>query len=353
MTIKEKAKVVMGLGITPQQFGLATLPLLSEKVCTLICPFCGTSFSISVKYFYERVYSKKFLKHIVPCSSRLCRQRLKQETIKEQTRLGQTSAKGHKPSKDQIQRWKMTLQKNGTIQKIHEVYEFRRGKTLEEIYGVDKGAEVRERIKTNTPNIQPDYRGKRAHQGFSFSDESKKQISDSLKCFYQSELGQETRKIISEKLRKSWFAKTDEERLKTIKLQHEGQLRAFAKNFHAGWGYLKAWYEDSPTQPYRSSWEKAYFEYLNTQKVPYKSNKTLYIKYLHPDGTNHFYVPDVLIFDSGFRRLVEIQEIKPSHLLNHPVNKAKCLAANDFCQKQGIPFIILTELELKNRGIKL
>lgn len=81
--------------------------------------------------------------------------------------------------------------------------------------------------------------------------------------------------------------------------------------------------------------------------------KTLYLKYLHPDGHNHFYIPDVLIFeDRDFKHLKEIQEIIPSVFLRDPVNIAKFSSAKILSRK-GVTFTIITELELGEIGIEV
>lgn len=353
MTIKEKAKTVVDT-LNCKDYGLTEFPSLAQKTCTCVCPYCKQEFEIFTKDFYERLFLKKFLKEVLVCKQTSCKRLLKQRTIQEQTRLGQTSAKGHKPSSEQIAKWQDTLKKNGSYDKIVSMCKARKGKSFEELYGPEKSLEIREKIKRNTPNIQPNYEGKRARDGHEFSEESKRQISKSLKEFYSTEEGKEIRKIISDKIRISWYEKTDDERLSIIKRQHQGQEKIFEKNSHAGWGYIKAWYEDSPTQPYRSSWEQKYFEYLNLNRVFYKSNKILYLKYKHPDGHDHFYIPDVLIFeDRDFKHLKEIQEIKPSVFLEDPVNVAKFSSAKKFCQEKGVTFTIITELELRELGIEV
>lgn len=354
MTTKQKAEAVINLNLDPKNYGLEEFPSLEEKECILVCPYCKQTFILRTHTFYNRLFTKKFLKNILVCFSLECKRKLKQEVIKEQTRLGQTSAKGHKPSKDQIRKWQETLKRNGSYDKIVSLCNSRKGKTFEELYGVEKAEQIRNKIKQNTPNIQIDYKGKRAREGCSFSENSKKQISESLKNFYKTEQGRLAKVKIAKRNKRAWEIKSDEEKLAIIKKELEGQQKVFEKNSHAGWGYFQAWYESTPTQPFRSSWERKYFEYLNKNKIYYKSNKSLYIKYLHPDGTNHFYIPDVLIFeDSEFKNLKEIQEIKPFDLVDRPVNQAKCKAAKKLCEEKGITFRIITELELKEWGIDL
>lgn len=125
---------------------------------------------------------------------------------------------------------------------------------------------------------------------------------------------------------------------------------------------------------YRSSWEFHFLSYCDKNKniVRYSSEEIM-IPYVSPkDNRVHRYFPDFyieLITDSGIRKM--IIEIKPDSQTRAPksrkcntnkqrirlledhitfeVNKAKWLAAEEFCKKQNIEFRVLTEKELFNK----
>lgn len=128
---------------------------------------------------------------------------------------------------------------------------------------------------------------------------------------------------------------------------------------------------------YRSSWEFHFLSYCDKNKnVVRYSSEEIVIPYVSPkDNRVHRYFPDFyveLITDSGIRKM--IIEIKPDSQTRPPknrkcntkkqsirlfedhitfeVNKAKWLAAEEFCKKQNIEFRVLTEKELFNTGNK-
>jgi hypothetical protein len=90
----------------------------------------------------------------------------------------------------------------------------------------------------------------------------------------------------------------------------------------------------------KSSWETAYARQLELDcKVLQFKYEPLRIPYYYEDRL-HYYVPDFWV-RYGDRE--EIIEIKPSRLINYPVNVAKIKAASD----QDIIIRIITEVELK------
>lgn len=103
---------------------------------------------------------------------------------------------------------------------------------------------------------------------------------------------------------------------------------------------------------FRSSWERAYFEYLDRSedvvsflseelRIPYVSNKRT--------GKIRNYIPDLLVtYSDGHRELVEI---KPKRRLDNPKNVKKFLAARSWCLQNSCSFVVLTEVELKSMGL--
>lgn len=121
----------------------------------------------------------------------------------------------------------------------------------------------------------------------------------------------------------------------------------------------------------RSSWERGFAKYCDlTPGVVAWSSEELRIPYISPiDGRIHGYWPDFIMTvkskDGGLKKLVV--EIKPAHQTNVPqprsrktrkyltevatfaVNQAKWQAAKEFCEQQGMSFLVLTERELFKR----
>jgi len=119
----------------------------------------------------------------------------------------------------------------------------------------------------------------------------------------------------------------------------------------------------------RSLWERKFCKYLDENKnIIGWASEPLKIPYLSPvDNQVHFYIPDFLAEkrnkDGSISTL--LIEVKPFKQTKQPVlteamskktysknmetflvNQAKWEAAKDFCEKNDINFIILTEKEL-------
>ena len=94
----------------------------------------------------------------------------------------------------------------------------------------------------------------------------------------------------------------------------------------------------------RSSFEKRYVELLDADDdvVTYEV-EPLALPYAF-NGTVHSYLPDYIVtYSSGKRTLVEV---KPKRLVDQPKNVAKRLAAQVWCEQNGIGFATVTENEL-------
>ena len=118
---------------------------------------------------------------------------------------------------------------------------------------------------------------------------------------------------------------------------------------------------------FRSSWELEMHKFLdNNTKVLRWSSEELYIPYVKPTtGKVHRYYPDYFVEYENVRGEVvrEIIEVKPHNQVDlsgkkrlteyekvtYAVNKAKWIAAQQYCNKRGIKFSILTENQLFKR----
>jgi len=118
---------------------------------------------------------------------------------------------------------------------------------------------------------------------------------------------------------------------------------------------------------YRSLWERHFMKYCDeTPGVLRWASEEFFIPYVSPvDGQIHRYFPDFMLevqSNTGLKRFVI--EVKPKYQTELPatqkrktkryltevatyaVNQAKWQAAKEFCQKQGMNFLVLTEEHL-------
>lgn len=119
---------------------------------------------------------------------------------------------------------------------------------------------------------------------------------------------------------------------------------------------------------YMSSWEKKAFNFLDFHPGIEKiSSEPFGIEYLHPDGKIHRYYPDLLVkTKNGKKFLVEIKPLEQTIPPKQPkrltkkaqenyikafetfqINTSKWNSAREFCSKNNLEFIILTEKELQ------
>ena len=96
---------------------------------------------------------------------------------------------------------------------------------------------------------------------------------------------------------------------------------------------------------YRSLWERRFMIYCDrSDKIVQWSSEELHIPYIGPDNKWHNYYPDFVVKTHNDRTIVV--EIKPSFQKGYKVNKAKWSTAEDYCNKMGYEFKVLTEKEL-------
>lgn len=96
---------------------------------------------------------------------------------------------------------------------------------------------------------------------------------------------------------------------------------------------------------FRSGMECEFYKILEKRRdVVRYSAECLEIEY-NFQGRTRRYIPDILVeFTNGKKQL---WEIKPKNQTKLPKNLAKWEAANNYCQKRNIEFIVLTERGLK------
>lgn len=95
---------------------------------------------------------------------------------------------------------------------------------------------------------------------------------------------------------------------------------------------------------YRSGMECDFFECLEADlDITYFSYESLKIPYFHK-GAWHNYIPDLKVTFAD--NSIEIWEIKPANQTHYEQNKAKWVAANNYCSNLGWNFVVLTEVGL-------
>lgn len=107
----------------------------------------------------------------------------------------------------------------------------------------------------------------------------------------------------------------------------------------------RLWYESTKTG--EQCFAESSLEFLRMQQldaddlVATWSRCSHRIEYVSPDGKARRYVPDLIVTSvSGATR---IEEVKPSALVDTPLNQAKFAACRAFCEAQGWTFLIVTE----------
>jgi TnsA endonuclease N terminal len=120
---------------------------------------------------------------------------------------------------------------------------------------------------------------------------------------------------------------------------------------------------DSRNIVYRSLWERQFMRYCDeTSAIRRWASEEFYVPYVSPvDGRIHRYFPDFMLevqAADGVKKFVI--EIKPKYQTAIPRERkrqsrkylaevAKWDAAKEFCAKQGLTFLVLTEDDLFTR----
>jgi hypothetical protein len=102
---------------------------------------------------------------------------------------------------------------------------------------------------------------------------------------------------------------------------------------------------------FRSGLESEFYKCLEkSNQIQKYTVESLEIEYVY-EGKLRRYIPDILVeYTSGKK---ELWEIKPKNQTKMPKNLAKWKAADDYCRKRNIEFIVLTERGLRVMKKKL
>ena len=115
---------------------------------------------------------------------------------------------------------------------------------------------------------------------------------------------------------------------------------------------------------YRSGWELKFMKFCDyNSSITEWGSEEIIIPYISPvDGKRHRYYPDFYVKSKGKKYIVEVkpfrQTLEPktqkkvtktyiNEVFTYAVNKAKWTAAESFCKRTGLQFMLITEKELK------
>lgn len=102
---------------------------------------------------------------------------------------------------------------------------------------------------------------------------------------------------------------------------------------------------------FRSGMESEFYKVLEKRKdVVRYSVESLEIEYNY-EGRTRRYIPDILVEYTNGKK--ELWEIKPKNQTKMPKNLAKWQAADSYCRKRNIEFVVLTERGLRMMKNKL
>jgi len=96
---------------------------------------------------------------------------------------------------------------------------------------------------------------------------------------------------------------------------------------------------------YDSSWEKEHMEKLEKDLdiKRWTKNHGIQIPYFDDDGKFHTFKPDFLVERTD--GIIEIHEIKGTHLLKNPITKKKFDAADKYCKARKMNFRIISKYQ--------
>lgn len=95
---------------------------------------------------------------------------------------------------------------------------------------------------------------------------------------------------------------------------------------------------------YQSSYELVAFELLEQMSEVISFGRGPAIPYLWEDGSRHLYLADFLVVYRSGR--LEVIEVKAKWALEHEDNPTKFAAARDYCEQNGMTFVVWTEENL-------
>lgn len=225
--------------------------------------------------------------------------------------------------------------------------EYRKGKSLEELYGVEKATLIKNKIK-NKRAIQ-----KEPMKGKHHSDKSKLSMSLSKREIYSKNeklwkhpITEEPctfRELISYNSKKYYKHYNKEEFTKKVL---EGQIN-YWKNKEDSYEFR--WF-DNKKIICQSSYEQAYVKILNNKNI-YFDRCNFIIPYIWEKRVRH-YNPDFVIYENYLcSKIKYIIEVKPKKFLDSDFiytykNREKLKALKSFCDYNNYIMTIITEEEL-------
>lgn len=103
---------------------------------------------------------------------------------------------------------------------------------------------------------------------------------------------------------------------------------------------------------FRSGWEQKYALWLDAQEdvvsYRYEPYPIEYLSNYHTKKMRKYYPDFEVVKTNGLKTLIEI---KPKKKMTIAKNVKKFAAASTFCLKNGMTFVVVTEVELKALGL--
>lgn len=125
-----------------------------------------------------------------------------------------------------------------------------------------------------------------------------------------------------------------------------------SKRYHKGVHRSRKLLNSSREAHYRSGWELAYMQYLDTDPtVLGYFYEAFYVEYKSNMKSKRMrkYYPDVIIIRTD--ATIEMIEIKPQCFLTKRINLKKFDAAKKWCEEHHIEYKIVTEHHLKSLNL--
>ena len=339
----------------------------------LKCDFCGNWFLRTFLKFFKHLRSKKndreaILPEVISCPSTKCMKEKKALILKKQTILFGHPTKNCTYSEEQRKKFSETNRRRGTYDRLSKA---RKGKTVEEIFGEEKGKKFKEKIRKVNPVIT---KGFKPHLGCRHSEESKKSMTASREKFLEQQkieknyispiTGEKISfKQYSSEIRKvTWANKSEEEKERIRKASAERVAKKGFWKHSALCGDIEIDHQNEKIH-YESSYER---DFILKMKKNGKFIKRcdFVVPYIHPkDGEIHFFNPDFTIYkDASFSRIEKIVEIKPYIFAVNPLNrkgkyyritKAKIEALENHAKENNYKYEIVTDKEIYGKPIKI
>lgn len=286
-----------------------------QDMVEFYCQICGKPFSLKGRVFKRRFDKNGYFNNIIfACQSKEC-------VHKKKSMVGHSKAV-------------LEGQKRGAI----KAAALRKGKTFQELYGVEEAEKKLEKIRA----------ARAAQTGTEHDPRLCKKHSEAAKIKMRKkkiDLWNNPEKIYTSPL-------TGEKVEYRMFQQHMSIKKWNAPNYNFYvTGTVENWYTKTK-EKYDSSFERAYMEDLNKKKLFWHKNTFFGIPYIkNSDKKEHYYVPDIIIYtDNTFIDYAYLIEIKPEVFIKANLDKLNAL--NVYCKKYGIKSGIITEKHLNMDRVK-